>query len=415
MLVPNNWQSTRLFEYANVARFAYNWALAREMESLEQGNGFISELDLRKEFNKLKQSEGYTWIKSVADMVPKQAIKDLVQAYSRYFKERKKPGYVPYSKKKVAHYNHIGKSLTIYDSVGHPKFKSKRDTTRYSFYQRIDRLIITDRSVRITGLVDSKKANRQTKNYIKLAERGRIPCDVKFYNPRITYDGLNWWFSVSYDTIEPSTKYIPQTDGIGVDLGIKDTCTCSDGTIYSNINKTKKIRQLEKRKKRKQRSVSRKYEINKKGESYCKTNNIKKSEKEILKLDRRLTNIRQNYCSQITSNIVNRKPKFIVIEDLSVSGMMRNQYLSKAIQDQKLSELRRQFEYKSQLAQVPLIVADRWFPSSKTCNHCGTIKKDLRLSDRVYKCSECGYVEDRDFNAAKNLRDYGSKFLDNVN
>lgn len=411
MLVPNNWQRTRLFEFAGVARFAYNWALDKEMKSLEQGNGFISESDLRKEFTQMKQTSQYSWLNGVADMVSKQAIKDLVEAYIRYFNGRKKPEYVPYSKKKVEHFARIGKPLTNYDSAHHPKFKRKRDIGRYGFYQRIDRLVVTENSVKLTGLVGSKKANRQVKSYVRLAERGRIPQGVKYYNPRITYDGLNWWISVSFDIDTSKSDCTPKSGGLGVDFGLKDTCICSDGTVYRNINKTEKVKQLEKRKKRKQRSVSRKYRMNKKGESYCKTNNIVKSEKEILKLERQLTNIRHNYCNQISAEIINRKPKFIVIEDLNVSGMMKNKHLSKSVQNQCLRELRRQFEYKSQLAQVPLIIADRWFPSSKTCNCCGSVKKDLKLSDRVYKCKECDYMEDRDLNAAKNLRDYGNAIL----
>lgn len=185
---------------------------------------------------------------------------------------------------------------------------------------------------------------------------------------------------------------------------------CSDGTKYKNINKSQKVKKLEKQKRRLQRSISRSYEKNKKGESYCKTNNVIKKENKLLKLNHRLTNIRKNYLNQTTSEIVNRKPRFICIEDLNVSGMMKNRYLSKVVQQQGFYEFRRQLEYKSAWNNIPVIIADRFFPSSKLCSCCGSIKKDLKLSDRIYKC-ECGNVIDRDFQAALNLKRYGENVL----
>ena len=183
---------------------------------------------------------------------------------------------------------------------------------------------------------------------------------------------------------------------------------CSDGTIYPNINRTKKVRKLKKKVRRLQRSISRKYFKNKEGESYQKTSNIIKSERLLLKLHHRLKNIRQNYRHQITTAIINRKPRLIVIEDLNVMGMMRNKHLSKAVQEQGFYELRRQIEYKAQWAGIKIIVADRFYPSSKTCIKCGRIKKDLKLSERIYRC-ECGNEIDRDLQAAINLKRYGEK------
>ena len=198
-------------------------------------------------------------------------------------------------------------------------------------------------------------------------------------------------------------------DGIGIDLGIRELAVCSDMSTYKNINKSRTIKKLEKRKRRLQRSVSRKYEQNKKEGKYCKTNNVIKKEKLLLKVNHRLTNIRQNYLHQTTSEIVNRKPRFICIEDLNVSGMMKNRHLSKAVQNQGFFEFRKQLEYKCSGKGIPLIVADRFYPSSKLCSCCGSIKKDLKLSDRVYRCS-CGNVIDRDFQASLNLKAYGKKF-----
>ena len=160
-----------------------------------------------------------------------------------------------------------------------------------------------------------------------------------------------------------------------------------------------------------QRSISRKYEKNKKGGSYCKTSNIIKREKELLKLNHRLTNIRQNYLHQTTTEIVKTKPSYIVLEDLNVKGMMKNRHLSKAVQQQGFREFRRQIEYKSVWNNIPVIIADRFFPSSKLCSCCGNIKKDLKLSDRIYKC-ECGNVIDRDYQASLNLKRYGEMVLE---
>ena len=160
-----------------------------------------------------------------------------------------------------------------------------------------------------------------------------------------------------------------------------------------------------------QRSISRKYEKNKKGVSYCKTSNIIKREKELLKLNHRLTNIRQNYLHQTTTEIVKTKPSYIALEDLNVKGMMKNRHLSKAVQQQCFGEFRRQIEYKSAWNNIPVIIADRFFPSSKLCSCCGNIKKDLKLSDRIYKC-ECGNVIDRDYQAALNLKRYGEMVLE---
>ena len=203
---------------------------------------------------------------------------------------------------------------------------------------------------------------------------------------------------------------LPSNEGIGIDLGIKDLAICSDGNTYKNINKTQTVKKLEKKKRRLQRSISRKYEKNKKGANYCKTSNIIKREKELLKLNHRLTNVRQNYLHQTTSEIVKREPSFICIEDLNVSGMMKNKHLSKAVQQQGFYEFRRQIEYKTMWNNIPVVIADRFFPSSKLCSCCGSIKKDLKLSDRIYKC-ECGNIIDRDYQAALNLKQYGENVL----
>ena len=399
MLVPNNVQNTKMFQYAGAARFAYNWALARERDNYEKGGKFISDSELRKEFTRLRNSDEYVWLLKISNNVTKQAIKDACTAYKNFFKGLQK----------------------------YPRFKSKKKSMP-KFYQDNIKIKFTDTHVKFEGFSSSKKANKQTLNWVRLAERGRIPTDVKYMNPRISFDGLNWWISVCVEL--PDYKEVLSDEGIGIDLGIKDLAICSDTNKYKNINKSAKVRKLEKRKRRLQRSVSRKYLMNnkdtinknnernikngfvklgtknKKKGKYCKTHNIVKNEKLLLKVNHRLTNIRKNYLSQTTSEIVNRKPRFICIEDLNVSGMMKNRHLAKAVQDQGFFEFRKQLEYKCNDNGIQLIVADRFYPSSKLCSCCGRIKKDLKLSDRTYRC-ECGNVIDRDFQAAVNLKAYG--------
>ena len=219
---------------------------------------------------------------------------------------------------------------------------------------------------------------------------------------------MYWYVSIGIEVDDNNN--LPSNDGVGIDLGIKNLAVCSDGNTYKNINKTQKVRKIEKKKRRLQRSISRRYEKNKKGGSYCKTSNIIKREKELLKVIKRLTNIRQNYLHQTTSEIIKRKPSFICMEDLNVSGMMKNKHLSKAVQQQCFYEFRKQIEYKSNWNNISVIIADRFFPSSKLCSCCGNIKKDLKLSDRIYKC-ECGNIIDRDFQASLNLKQYGENVL----
>ena len=331
MLIPNNVQKTKMFQYAGASRFAYNWALAREKENYEKGGKFISDSELRKEFTKLRHSEEYAWLLDISNNVTKQAIKDACTAYKNFFKGLQK----------------------------FPRFKSKKRSMP-KFYQDNVKIQFSNTHVKLEGFSSSRKANKQKKNWVRLAEHGRIPTDVKYMNPRISFDGL-------------------------------------------------KVKKLEKQKRRLQRSISRSYEKNKKGESYCKTNNVIKKEKLLLKRNHRLTNIRKNYLNQTISEIVNRKPRFICIEDLNVSGMMKNRHLSKAVQEQGFFWFRKQLEYKCGDKGIQLIVADRFYPSSKLCSCCGNIKKDLKLSDRVYRCA-CGNMIDRDFQASINLKTYGEKF-----
>ena len=211
MLIPNNKQKSKLFKYANTSRFAYNWAIAREQENYKDGGKFISDGDLRKEFTQLKKTDGYEWLYGVSNEVTKQAIKDACNTYKRFFK-----------------------GLCKY-----PKFKSKKFSTP-SFYQDVLKIKFTSTHVKVEGFSSSRKKNKQRLNWIKLAEKHRIPTDAKYLNPRITFDGLNWWVSVGIEISNFNKKSV--NDGIGIDLGIKDLAICSDGNTYKNVNKTQMVK-----------------------------------------------------------------------------------------------------------------------------------------------------------------------------
>lgn len=380
MLLPNNKQKSKLFFYANTSRYVYNWAIEKEQLNYKHNGKFISDYDLRKEFTQLKKKENYIWLNNVSNDVMKQAIKDACDAYKKFFKHQ----------------------------TGFPKFKSRKFSIP-SFYQDNVKIRFTETHVKVEGFAGSYKKNKQKLNWIKLAEHNRIPTNCKHHNPRIKFDGLNWYITVGVDYEDCANE--PKNDGIGIDLGVKDLAICSDGNIYKNINKSKKIRNLEKKKRRLQRSVSRKIKKSKRKESYREPSNLRKAKKKFLKVNRKLTNIRHNYLHQITSSIMKREPSFICIEDLNVSGMMKNRHLSKAVQQQCFYEFRRQIEYKAKWNNIKVVIADRFYPSSKTCYCCGNVKKDLKLSDRIYKCERCGNVIDRDYQASLNLKRYGENFV----
>ena len=362
-LYPSETQEQKLWQSVGTARFIYNWTLAKQEENYKNGGKFISDGVLRKEITQLKKNE-LSWLNEVSNNIAKQAVKDACDAYKKFFKG-------------------------LSDK---PKFKSKKRSKK-SFYNDNVKL----------NVKDNKLVNIEKIGWIKTNEQ--LPIGVKYSNPRISYDNKYWYISVG---IEQEENQEELTDiSLGIDLGLKDLAICSDGTVYKNINKTYMVRKIEKRLKRLQKQVSRKYEKNKKGKEYVKTKNIIKLEKQIQQVHRRLANIRNNYLHQTTTNIVKTKPYRVVIEDLVVSNMMKNKHLSDAIRKQGFSEFRRQLEYKCNFRGIKLVVADRFYPSSKSCSQCGKIKKDLKLKDRVYKCS-CGLNIDRDLNASINLSKYKS-------
>ena len=273
MLIPNNKQNTKLFQYSGASRFAYNWTLTRQKENYANGGKFISDNDLRKEFTQLKKTNEYNWLNDISNNVTKQAIKDACDSYRRFFK-----GYSKF-----------------------PKFKSKKKS-KPSFYQDNVKIKFTNTHVKLEGFATNKKKNKQKLNWIRLAEKDRVPFGegVKYTNPRITFDGLNWFVSVGIECSDSIN--LPINDGIGIDLGVKDLAICFDGIVYKNINKSKEVKKLEKKKRRLQRKVSKKYLLNKKGGSYRKTCNIIKSEKQLLKVSTSTNSILHKFLHPLQPN-----------------------------------------------------------------------------------------------------------------
>lgn len=360
-LKPTKEQEVKLWKSVGTARWVYNWALSRQKENYKAGNKFISDNNLRKEITILKTTEEFSWLVEVSNNVAKQAVKDACNAYKRFFR-----------------------GLARY-----PRFKSRK-RSKPSFYNDTSKLKVSSNEVLIEKI-----------GWMRTSEQ--IPKDVSYKNPRISFDRKYWYIAISLDC---ETKKPELTKEIkGIDVGIKELAVCSDGEVFKNINKSTKIRRVEKRLRKLQRQVSRKYDINKEGSRFVKTSNIIKLEKKIRLLQRKLTNIRSNHIFQSVNTIVKTKPSVIAMEDLNIKGMMKNKHLAKAIQNQNLQKFKNVIKYKCDWLGIKFVEVDRWFPSSKTCSDCGQINSNLKLSHRTYTC-ECGLKIDRDLNAAINLASY---------
>ena len=381
-LKPTTEQEILFRKSAGVSRWAYNFFLGENeriyreyIDNGKIGKKSISEGDVRKYINNVLKPTTHSWLKEVGSNVMKQGVKDASLALQRYFK---------------------GLS-------GKPKFKSKHKD-RPSFYVNYESLS------RKQGGFQGEKIG-----FVKTSEAlPKLNKNEKYSNPRITFNGKYWYLSVGYEVQENTVELTDES--LGIDLGVKDLAICSNGKVYKNINKTQRVKKLEKKLKREQRKLSRKIENNiqsyksnrnpiyKRPLKECQ--NVQNQNRLIRNIHRKLANIRQNYLHQTTTEIVKTKPSRIVMESLNVSEMMKNKHLSKAIQQQKFYEFKRQIEYKSKLNGIEFIQVDKFYPSSKTCSCCGNIKKDLKLSDRMYKCDVCGLVIDRDYNASINLANY---------
>lgn len=365
-LIPTKEQEKLMLKSVGVARFTYNWGLAKwkeQYELCEKPNA----TNLKKLFNNsVKKDESYKWLYEVSGQITAQAFRDLSIAFKNFFN---------------------GKS-------DYPKFKTKRKSIK-SFYVRHDAIKFED------GKVNIEKIGK-----VKFKTNYEIPKLSKYTNPRCKFDGKYWYLTLGFEQDENQVK-LNKDLSVGIDLGIKDLAVINvlDKPI-KNINKTRKMKLLYKRLRRLQRKLSRKYEANKSGNKYIKTQNIIKLENKLRILHRKIVNIRNNHIHQATNKIIKLYPYRVVMEDLNIKGMMKNRHLSKAISRQGFYEFIRQIEYKCEFNGIEFIQADRFFPSSKKCSCCGEIHHKLKLKDRTYICPNCNFKIDRDKNASINLANY---------
>ena len=367
---PTEEQKVRIRKTIGTCRFIYNFYLAHNKELYESGKKFMSSNQFRVWLNNeyLPSHPEYSWIKEAYSKSVTQAVNNGQTAFENFFKHKS----------------------------AFPKFKKKgRSDVKMYFVRNNPKDCLCNRHrIKIPSL-----------GWIRIKEKGYIPTTKDGYvikSGHVSIKADRYYVSVLIEIPDRRTAN-NSSKGIGIDLGLKDFAIVSNGKTYKNINKSAKLRKLEKKLIREQRSLSRKYENLKKGGSTQKRN-IQKQRLKIQKLHHRIDNIRTDYINKTIAEIVKTKPSHITIEDLNVSGMMKNRHLSKAVASQKFYEFRTKLLAKCKENGIELRVADRWFPSSKTCHCCKSIKKDLKLSDRIFRC-DCGYIEDRDFNAALNLRD----------
>ena len=367
---PSEEQKVKIRKTIGTCRFIYNFYLAHNKELHEKGEKFMSSNQFRVWLNNeyVPKHPEYSWIKEAYSKAVTQAVNNGQTAFTRFF-------------------NH---------KSAFPRFKKKgKSNVKMYFVKNNPKDCLCERH----------RINIPSLGWVRIKEKGYIPTTKDGYvikSGHVSIKADRYYVSVLIEI--PDNKIANNSnEGIGIDLGLKDFAVVSDGTSYKNINKSAKLKKLEKQLIREQRSLSRKYENLKKGGSTQRAN-IQKQRLKIQKLHHRIDNIRTDYINKTIAEIVKTKPSYITIEDLNVSGMMKNKHLSKAVASQKFYEFRTKLQAKCNENGIELRVVDRWFPSSKTCHCCGAIKKDLKLSDRTFTC-DCGYIEDRDFNAALNLRD----------
>ena len=356
-LDPTNVQRTLLLKNAGVARYAYNWGLQQKKQALDAKTKLPNNIELHRRLNELKPTD-FPWMYEVSKCSPQEALRNLDKAFDNFFRNCK-----------------LKKQGKFKGKVGFPRFKSKKKGVG---------------SFRLTGTIKVMNDRIQLPRLgtIRLKERGYLPTDAKILNASVKERAGRWYVAVQVE-MEMSDPPVKPEVIVGIDLGIKTLATCSDGEVFENPRSLgKNLKKLQ----RLARRVSRKQKGGK---------NRKKAAIRLARIHQRIANIRKDTLHKVTTQLTRTKSK-VVIEDLNVSGMMKNRCLSRAIADLGLFEFRRQLEYKGVWYGCQVQVADRFFPSSKRCCVCGRIKDDLKLSDRIYVC-ECGNEVDRDWNAAKNL------------
>lgn len=369
---PTKEQKIKINKTIGVSRYVYNFYLIHNKEIYEKEKRFVSGMEFSKWLNNeyIPNNPDKVWIKEVSSKAVKQAIMNADGAFKKFFNGKSK----------------------------FPKFKKKKKQSVKAYFPKNNKTDWT---------IERHRVKIPTLGWVRLKEYGYIPLNAKVSSGTVSQQADRYYVSILVEE-ESNINNKLYSEGIGIDLGLKDFAILSNKNVYKNINKSAKIRKIEKQLKREQRSLSRKYESFKKQknkkEGETTRQNIQKKVLKVQKLHRRLYNIRTDYINKIVAEIVKNKPKYVTIEDLNISGMMKNKHLSKAISSQKFSEFKAKLISKCKNNDIEVRLVDRFYPSSKLCNKCGKIKKDLKLSDRIYKC-ECGYKEDRDLNASFNLRD----------
>nr|WP_283699875.1 transposase [Clostridium perfringens] len=378
---PTDDQKSKIHQTIGVSRFIYNFYIAHNKEIYEKEGKFISGMDFSKWLNNeyIPNNQDKKWIKEVSSKATKQAIMNGDKAFKDFFKKAK----------------------------GFPRFKKKKNQDVKAYFPKNNKTDWT---------LERHRVKIPTLGWVRLKEFGYIPKNSIVKSGTVSQKADRYYVSIlveeTYIKISNGNTGIKifnnNNEGIGIDLGIKEFAVCSDGIKFKNINKTSTIKKIEKKLKREQRKLSRKYEglkIRNKNirEGRATRQNIQKQVVKVQRLHQRLANIRTDYINKTVFSIVKQKPSYITIEDLAVSNMMKNKHLSKAISSQKFFEFKTKLMSKCKQNNIELRIVDRFYPSSKTCSNCGKIKKDLKLSDRIYKC-DCGFTIDRDLNASINLK-----------
>ena len=367
---PTEEQKARIRRTIGTCRYVYNFYLGHNKALHDNGEKFMTGKDFSLWLNNeyIPDNPDKTWIREVYSKAVKKSIEDGCTAFTRFFKHQS----------------------------DFPKFKKKGKSDVKMYFVRNNPKDCQ---------CERHRLKIPTLGWVRIKEKGYIPTTKDGYMIRsgtVSVKAGRFYVSVLVEIPDVNINN-NLNEGIGIDLGLKDFAIISNGKTYRNINKSAGLKKLEKQLIREQRSLSRKYENLKKGKSTQRAN-IQKQKLKVQKLHHKMDNIRTDYINKTIAEIVKTKPSYITIEDLNVKGMMKNRCLSKAVASQKFYEFRTRLKAKCDENGIELRVADRFYPSSKTCHHCGSVRKNLKLSDRIYRC-ECGYVADRDLNAALNLKD----------
>ena len=369
---PTDDQKSKIHQTIGVSRFIYNFYIAHNKEIYEREGKFVSGMDFSKWLNNeyIPNNQDKKWIKEVSSKATKQAIMNGDKAFKDFFKKAK----------------------------DFPRFKKKKNQDVKAYFPKNNKTDWT---------LERHRVKIPTLGWVRLKEFGYIPKNSVVKSGTVSQKADRYYVSILVEETYIKISN-PNNEGLGIDLGIKEFAICSNGNKFKNINKTSTVKKIEKKLKREQRKLSRKYEslkIRNKNikEGRATRQNIQKQVVKVQRLHQRLANIRTDYINKTVFSIVKQKPSYITIEDLAVSNMMKNKHLSKAISSQKFFEFKTKLMSKCKQNNIELRIVDRFYPSSKTCSNCGKIKKDLKLSDRIYKC-DCGFTIDRDLNASINLK-----------